>query len=568
MRNTMIEYNKTRKIRENLIKPFDVLITGIFIFLLLLIISGGFSFTVGTNTISAHDTENPSLVFVALLIIRQLICFKLIPEDIPLVRNLYGLLKKVHAHNSRRSPILFLAAMIGGYVILMSFVAVKKHLSYHSGFDLGIFDQVLWNILHNNGAVTSILGDRHFFGEHFSPILYLLTPLYFIYTDPKILLIFQTIALASGAIPVYALARNKLKSQQLALLFAFLYLCYQPLRNVNVAEFHPVALTTPLLLFAFYSLDRRKYLPFGICLVLALLCKEEIAEIVCILGIYLAYVQKKKWGIALALSGIAIFVIDIFVIIPHYRGAPFGFVHRYQYLGDNIPDMLKTLVFHPFYVIRHVLLPKKIAYIIQVFGPLGFLSVFSPAHLLLTTPTICQNMLSDSGVQYSIAFQYTSPLTPFIFISAICGLHNIFTRQTLRRRLQLARYEHSQIIHGVSVALLMLCVLFFGKSPSSQLRQYKIAEHTMLADTFVNSIPDSASVSSQYAFLPHLSHRTSLYQFPVINDAEYVLLDDSSDTWPLSQNEYHQAVSELLQNENFETMKSQEGLILLKKKSP
>lgn len=551
--------------RKRATKILDGLILCNFIFLVILVISGGFSFTILGSAVYAHDTENPSIIFVVLVILRKLINRQESMAEILVIKQVDKTIKWVKKTVSGIPPLILVWILIGGYMVLMSLVSVNRHGSYHShAYDLGIFDQVIWNISQGNGAMSSILGNRHFFGEHVSPVLYLLAPLYLVFSTPAVILIAQSVALALGAFPIYKLACKQLASQQLAIVFASMYLCYQPLRNVNLYDFHPVAFTTPLLLFAFYYGEQRKYMWFGLFVFLALLCKEEVASIVFIFGVYIACVQKReKLGIALSLVGVTMFVLDIFVIIPYYRQAPFGFVSRYSYLGKSIPEITKTLLFRPLYVLKYVFIMKKIKYVFQVFGPLGFLSLLSPAHLLLAVPTFFQNILSGSGIQYSIGFQYTSPLTPFVFVSAIYGGRNLLMKPVLRQRLKL-RAATPQIIQGVSVLFVILCVLFFGKSPISRLRQYARTEHTAAADAFLESIPRAASVSAQGPLVPHLTHREHIYQFPVINAADYIVLDITAKKWPIPDEEYRTILKNLLQGE-YGVLESKDGLLLLKR---
>lgn len=338
------------------------------------------------------------------------------------------------------------------------------------------------------------------------------------------------------------------------------------MRGVNLFDFHPIALTTPLLLFAFFYLDQRKYLLFGIFLALALSCKEEMAIIVFMFGVYIAFVQKKRtFGFLLALVGIAIFGLDIWVIIPHYRQTPFA-VDRYSYLGSHIPEILQTLLLHPIYVLKHIFISKKIDYAIELFGPVGFLSFVSPSHVFLTVPTFFQNILSDLPAQYSIHYQYTSPLTPFIFISAICGLRNLLDTPKLQRRFKL-NFGRSQLIQATTVFLFFSCLLFFDRSPIYQLRKYTSTDHTKAADKLIDVIPPAVSVSSQETFVPHLSHRKHIYQFPMLNEAEYIFLDVTASKVPLSEEEYVNTISNVLQ-QDYGVLAAEGGFIVLKKGYP
>ncbi|MFW9998291.1 MAG: DUF2079 domain-containing protein [Candidatus Odinarchaeota archaeon] len=539
---------KIKNLKNIAIKFLDILIIFYFIFLVLLLLGGGFEFSPFGMQIKVHSLKNPIVTFIALLILRKLIRIKEPFKDFLFIKLL---------HRGGEHPFL-LYIFASGYALIMSIRSILRHISYNTqAFDLGIFDQLLWNTVHGEGLYSSILGDLHFFGEHVSPILLLLAPLYWIYADPNLLLILQSCALASGAFPVYWLARKKLESNQLALLFSLLYLYYQPLKNVNLCDFHPVALATPLLLFAFFYLDQEKYLLFGFFLTLALLCKEEISLIVFIFGVYIAITRKKKTlGLVLSVVGLAIFALDIWVIIPFYGKNSFRFVTRYGYLGQSIPEMIQTLFLHPMYVMKHVFIPEKLEYFLETFGPVGFLSFLSPLHVLLGAPTFFQNILSDFPLQYSIHHQYSAPLTPFVFISAICGLQNVFHWHRCLKW----KVTKDQIIQAVSVIFLLLCFVFYKALPS-----YKLTDRTRLADEFIGLIPPSASVSAQEFYVPHLAHRRNVYLFPEISDVEYIFLDlVSKFRGPITEMTYFKIVSDLLE-EDYGVLAYEDNLVLLKK---
>jgi len=48
-------------------------------------------------------------------------------------------------------------------------------------------------------------------------------------------------------------------------------------------------------------------------------------------------------------------------------------------------------------------------------------------------------------------------------------------------------------------------------------------------------IPKDAIVSTQSAFLPHLALRDNIYQFPIINNAEYIIYSEKESTYPLNK---------------------------------
>lgn len=57
---------------------------------------------------------------------------------------------------------------------VLATVSIKRHYHLESDEDLAMFDQMLWNVRHGKGLVTTLSGEadllfvHHFFGEHVS----------------------------------------------------------------------------------------------------------------------------------------------------------------------------------------------------------------------------------------------------------------------------------------------------------------------------------------------------------------------------------------------------------------
>jgi hypothetical protein len=120
----------------------------------------------------------------------------------------YALRQERLARNEERIA----AGLVIAYAVVFGVLSLIRHWSFHStGLDLGVFDQVLWNTSQGRFMASTLSLDRcvphSFFGDHFSPILVALVPLYWIAPHPETLLVVQTIALAAGALPLYLLAR-------------------------------------------------------------------------------------------------------------------------------------------------------------------------------------------------------------------------------------------------------------------------------------------------------------------------------------------------------------------------
>ncbi len=94
--------------------------------------------------------------------------------------------------------------------LLYSLYSVVRHLRLESLiFDLGVYDQVIWLASRGKPLFSSIL-EAHPWGDHFTPTLLLLAPLYWIWDNAVILLLFQAFFASFGAYPIYLLAKKKI----------------------------------------------------------------------------------------------------------------------------------------------------------------------------------------------------------------------------------------------------------------------------------------------------------------------------------------------------------------------
>ena len=144
-------------------------------------------------------------------------------------------------------------------MLIVFFISVKlanfKYNNFMYGkFDLGNMSQVVWNNKHGNfNMVTDQFGnDISRLGmSHVDLTLFVVTPLYFIKEDPRLLIFFQQFVVVLGAIAVYLLANQLLKSKNLAFLWGVIYLVYPAVGHILTKQtFHGVSLSAIFFLYA------------------------------------------------------------------------------------------------------------------------------------------------------------------------------------------------------------------------------------------------------------------------------------------------------------------------------
>ena len=100
--------------------------------------------------------------------------------------------------------------MIAAFITTFVWSSWPSHTGFGSfGFDLGIFDQGVWLLSRLRNPFVTIRG-LPLFGDHASYILVLVAPLYWIWPDPRLLLLLQVVWLAVPAVCVYLIGRRTL----------------------------------------------------------------------------------------------------------------------------------------------------------------------------------------------------------------------------------------------------------------------------------------------------------------------------------------------------------------------
>src|SRR5207248_4998225 len=88
------------------------------------------------------------------------------------------------------------------YAAIFSFITVTRHLTLLThALDLGYYVQLTWNLARGAGPLVS-LPEMNAWGDHFSPVMYLLAPLFWVAPGAVALLVAQAVTRAVGALPL------------------------------------------------------------------------------------------------------------------------------------------------------------------------------------------------------------------------------------------------------------------------------------------------------------------------------------------------------------------------------
>lgn len=448
------------------------------------------------------------------------------PEDLVVAAALVvgvRLLVRPEAPPALRPGRLVAAATLG-YVAGMSFIAVTRHLTFRThALDLGYYVQVVWGVAQGRGALVT-LPPMHAWGDHFSPVLYLLAPLAWLAPGAPALLVAQTAILAAGVPAVYAFASHRLGARAPAAALAALYALNPSLHGMNIRDIHPAVFVVPFLLAAALAFDRGWRLGWLLALVLTLACREDAALAVVGFGGWLA-LARGRWalGAAVAAASLAVLAFDVYVLIPAFRGEPYPHLTRYPHLGGSLGELAITLATHPDRWVATLADLRKLRYLAALLAPLGLLPLLAPRALAAALPGLAMNLLSLDPRTFHHRSQYQAFVLPFLFLAAVEGYRWLAARP---RRLTVGGRRLPAAV--LTVAFLASVVLTARTFNDLAVKAWwPDAGHRALA-RMVASIPPAAPVSANERVVPHLATRPEVYEFPGgLSLAEWILERES-----------------------------------------
>lgn len=408
------------------------------------------------------------------------------------------------------------------YVILFSFLSLwKLHNYLYDNLDLAIFNNTLFNLIAGRGFFNAI-HPPSYLGDHFSPILYALTSIYYFFSQPQTLLIIQTIFLGAAAWPLYKLA-TKILSPNQSLIIAILWLLNPVLHNLNLYEFHDLTIAIFFLLWAFYFYYEKKFSLFIIFCLLGLLVREDVSLIIVCFSI-IAWLDKKdwRWKIIPIILGSGWFIMAQKIISLNALSGSYKFSNYYNWLGQA--SFIQVL--------NHLLTFGNLSLFLALFFPLLFFPWRRPKYLLLMLAPLASYLLTaQGGSLLLIQTHYGGFLIWPIYIALIFSLQ----KHDQNNRSFIFKYQNHLLF------ILLLASTYGALTYGSILPiiTSKSADLDSL-NKLTAEIPTTAGLATTYSALSNLSSRQEiqllpyayagkgqfiLTDYPLSDEVQYLLID-------------------------------------------
>lgn len=486
-----------------------------------------------------------------------------------MTKNIYLGFEKYLEKTNFFSPITFFVVCII-FGLLYSLLSILRFEHFMMGsFDLSIYDQGIWQYSHFR-APFSTVREMNILGDHFSPILMLLSFFYWIWDDVWLLLIFQAMTVCLSAQLIYLVLVKWFKSNVTAFFLSTSFFLFLGLQYSLDYDFHLVSLSVlpiSLILYGLF-LDKKYVYWFGV--VIAFLLKEDLPVIVFFIGLYeILILNKKRLGIITIVVSFLSFFLITRILMPLFQGSSSSVKNYVDFygLGNSPQEMIITLINKPWIIFQEMFnSPIKIDTFVKTLGSFSFLPVLSPIFWIVSLPIWMERFLSYTVTRWQFEQYYGISLTPIIVLA--CGESILLIQKVLKKT-----KVNNILMTNLLAAVVLLTALVIGKIYHAPLVKlvhpsyYRLSETERSLNEMVALIPDDSSVSAQQPIVSHLSHRREIYWFPKnIDDVQYIALVKGRPAIPIEDKELNDTVLRLSEDNEYNILYSKNDVFLFKRK--
>ena len=416
---------------------------------------------------------------------------------------------------TKKGLIIFCCILGGLLALFIGGLTILKYLGHKTpNFDFGIFSQMYHYMSKTLIPFTTCERDMllSHFAVHFSPVLYLGLPLYWIFPDPSTVLATQAIVVALGIIPLYKLSKHFNLSNYKTLAVILIYVLHPTVIANNFYYFHENCYLTVLLLWTFYFAEKGKSVPMYIFAVLTMMVKEDAPVYIMFFGLYLLLSNKSKikGGILCGISALYFAVVTKLMAVYGQGIMTYRYDNFIFEKDGTIYDVILNVIKNPTYTLQQLLSPEKLQFLILMLVPMALLplAIKKPSRIILLFPLILMNLMTDYKYQYDIGFQYTYATVAFLFYLTVLNISELDVK-----------HAKNLLLCGVCASMIFFSSVNYSRLDTIESYK-KDKEKSELITESLATIPMDKSIRSTTWFIPALWNRDEVYEFGYNSDSD------------------------------------------------
>ena len=438
----------------------------------------------------------------------------------------------------RLAPLLLVLGAAIAYALFLGYFTIQEHHRIQtSGFDLGHYENVMFNALHGEFFRSTILwgsSGGNNLANHAELVMVLFLPFYALHPSGEAMLVIQAVMMGASVIPLFLLARSAL-GPLTALPLCFVYLIAGTFSSPLFYDFHWLPIAMPFHFLLMYALNTRRYRLAALAFLLALLVREDVALTLALGSTYFITSRRNvKLGLTLLTASLAWFFAVKFGLMRLAGNFDFGFMYSDLILPKEkgLGSVIKTVLTNPFFLLEKLLTREKLSFMLHLLVPLAFLPWRNWRWALFSCGGFATTLLTTNA-NYALLsphFHYLMHWTPYLYAAAIVALHTLGRQGAdgvVRRRAALAAVVFASVVHSVSFGPFFQRATFMGgfhRIPFEvSAADLQVAESMRLVKEL---IPDEASVAGSDLEIAQFSTRLNAFDSRFdVGSADFIVID-------------------------------------------
>lgn len=440
----------------------------------------------------------------------------------------------------------WLWALVGLYTFVFFYLGLARHAALNTyALDLTVYQQAFTNW----GLFSAILG-KGLMADHFSPVLYLLSPVLRVFNSPLLLLLLQAAALSLAAVPLYRLARRLGLEEIPALVLAFVYLNFVYTGRLANSDFRVEHLMPLALLSLFEAYRAGGGWRFWLWLALSLGIKEDVGFYLLPWALLAGAFDRERRQHAWITAGVclAVGLLALVTLLPANRGVYPYFAYWSQW-GKGLFGILGGALTRPFEALAVWFAPE----FLQTLLSLAFLPLASFWGLALLPPVWVQ-LASSRLSQSTLQWYYAAPIVPFLFAALAAGWAEV------DRRLQASRVRQAV---ALGIALFLVIFNFTWTAPAKSTAEHRAARQLL------RELPAKGRILAQSNVGPHFSHPErvtvlGMNTFDLL--PHFIVFHVSGNIWPFTREKYLRVLDQVRMDPRYTLWKEGAGILVFRLK--
>ncbi|MEV7005392.1 DUF2079 domain-containing protein [Streptosporangium sp. NPDC051022] len=428
---------------------------------------------------------------------------------------------------------------------------VKLSTFKASIFDLAIFDQAVRGYASFGPPTAPSVGMPYGQGmdflqlaDHFSPILAVLAPLYWIHNGPETLIVAQAVLLALAAVPIWHYAKRRLGPVS-AHLVAVAYLLSWPVAQVAGFDFHEVVFVPLLSAIMIERADAGRMRYAALAALGILMVKEDMGLLVAGFGVYLFLTRRRLEGVGFVLFGVAALLSIRGLLMPLVGGGGEGFHWAYGSRGATMGEVGLSIVRDPLGTLWQMVSPEvKVDTLAFLLWPMLLTALLSPL-VLVAVPLVAERFLADRPQWWGPDYQYNAFVVAILVCAGVDGVHRLAGWLSGRFPDGLpGRLTARGLTGRWAFAVCVIAITLVPRFAMGQLLRasfYEGEPYVAAAREAVAKVPDGVVVEAANNVGPALTERTTVLLWgPQSYGAPWIVADVARWTYPFGAPEVQQ----------------------------